>query len=345
MSKQKNSYQQQTLFEEVELPNKENYEFLLASQVVIEDDVLLELEDIEQQMLEQPMPTKRHWLWRVVLLLFVLLISLETVDFFMQGFQQSPFIASLYALLLLLLTFILSTKMIKEFVAVRAFSKRDKVKAEAKELANIPIGNEALPLCEKITAQLPSDLVANSEHWFENSQLQALSNQEVLTLYSRDVLTQVDEKALKKVSKYATESVVLVALSPIAIIDMLLMLWRNIKMLNEVASLYGLKLGYWSRIKLIKQVLVNLVYAGASELLADIGSQVVAAELMGKFSARLAQGLGAGMLTARLGLKVMHLARPIAFDEQAPKLKDVRKQLISELNVLLKNKSPEKKVE
>jgi len=40
------------------------------------------------------------------------------------------------------------------------------------------------------------------------------------------------------------------------------------------------------------------------------------------------------MLTARLGLKTMHLCRPIPFEENPPKLKDVRKQLIGQIKAL-----------
>ena len=113
------------------------------------------------------------------------------------------------------------------------------------------------------------------------------------------------------------------------------MLWRNLKMIDEIASLYGLKLSYWSRIKLLKQVFINMVYAGATELIADVGTDLLGADLLGKLSARLAQGLGAGMLTARLGLKTMHLCRPIPFEENAPKLKDVRKQLIGQIKLIV----------
>lgn len=105
-------------------------------------------------------------------------------------------------------------------------------------------------------------------------------------------------------------------------------------MLDEIAQLYGLKLSYWSRIKLIKQVFVNMVYAGASELIADVGTELLGADLLGKLSARIAQGLGAGMLTARLGLKTIELCRPIPFQDNKPTLKDVRKQLITQIKAL-----------
>ena len=117
---------------------------------------------------------------------------------------------------------------------------------------------------------------------------------------------------------------------------MLLMLWRNLRLVNKIAALYGLKLSYWSRIKLIKQVIVNMAYAGASELVADLGADLLGAELLGKLSARMAQGLGAGMLTARLGLKAMHLCRPIPFADDAPKLGHIRQKIVHQVQQLVK---------
>jgi putative membrane protein len=159
---------------------------------------------------------------------------------------------------------------------------------------------------------------------------------EVIDLYSKEILSSVDQKALDEVAKFSTESVVLIAISPVAIIDMMLMFWRNLRMIDKVAGLYGLKLGYWSRIRLIKHVFINMAYAGASEIIADFGADLLGADLLGKLSGRMAQGLGAGMLTARLGIKTISLCRPIPFQNQPPKLNDIRKKIIIQIKGLLK---------
>ena len=117
------------------------------------------------------------------------------------------------------------------------------------------------------------------------------------------------------------------------------MFWRNLTMIDKIVGLYGLKLGYWSRIKLIKNVFVNMVYAGASELITDFGSDLIGADLVGKISGRMAQGVGAGLLTSRLGIKTIHLCRPIPFGQDAPMLSHVRKQIVSQIKQLLSNKA------
>ncbi|HAF9964707.1 TPA: DUF697 domain-containing protein, partial [Salmonella enterica] len=68
-------------------------------------------------------------------------------------------------------------------------------------------------------------------------------------------------------------------------------------------------------------------------------------DLAARLSTRAAQGIGAGLLTARLGIKAMELCRPLPWiDNDKPRLGDFRRQLIGQLKeTLQKSKSsPEK---
>jgi len=291
----------------------------------------------------------RSWLWGIISTLFITLIAIEAVDFFITGFEQSPIITSLYAILLTALSVVAGNALLREFTGLRQFKSRQKMKQTATELLSID-GEElsersnqrGKDFCDNISNSLPCDLVFDNpkeQQVWQDALTAGHSSSELVQLYSRVVLNKVDEKALNEVAKFSTEAVVLVALSPVALIDMLIMLTRNLRMINKIAGLYGLKLGYWSRIKLIKQVFVNMAYAGASELVADFGSDMLGAELLGKLSARFAQGLGAGMLTARLGAKTMELCRPIPFEEK-PKLNQVRKKIAKQIKSLI---APSKK--
>ena len=287
---------------------------------------------------------KYSWAWRIIALSFMALLTIEAVDFFVVGFEQSPITTSLYALLLASLTLVAGNSLWRELLGLKQFKNRQKMKKQASELLIIAQENQTessnkrgKDFCDSISEGLPCDLVfdsAKEQQVWHDAVSGEHNSTELVQLYSRVVLTKVDEKALNEVAKFSTEAVVLVALSPVALIDMLIMLSRNLRMINKISGLYGLKLGYWSRIKLIKQVFVNMAYAGASELIADFGSDMLGAELLGKLSARFAQGLGAGMLTARLGAKTMELCRPIPFNEK-PKLTHVRKKIAQQIKSLM----------
>jgi len=330
-------FQQQILFDEVDTKGKTDNLPVTEEQVLFDnkdwlpesEETLIEDEDIVST-------TKPRWLWRIILSLFSVLIVFETVEFFIAGFSQSPFIASVYGIILFCLTLVVGTKVVRELSALRQFKKQQHLRTKIDDVLANDLVCDAKQLCQKITEQLPCDLNGeNEKQWQEIAQAE-YSDSELLQLYSRQVLSKVDEKALAEVAKFSTESVVLIALSPIAILDMLLMFWRNLRMIDKIAGLYGLKLGYWSRIRLIKQVFVNMAYAGASEIIADFGTDLIGADLLGKLSSRMAQGFGAGMLTARLGIRTIKLCRPIPFYEDEPKLSNVRKQLVSQLKLLLK---------
>jgi putative membrane protein len=335
MTTSKEKYQQQILFEEVEL-SKSNKDLPSVTEQVILDNEHWQ-QDITPELRNDEIvkPNKPKWRWRIALLLFFTLVLVEVVEFFTLGFRQSPIIASLYASLLLLLSSIAGVSLAREYRSLVNFKRRQKFKQTITTTDKKGDCGEAIVLCQNIVEQLPCDVSEQLDNAWQTNASNELSNAEVLSLFSKQVLTPIDKKVIDKISRYSTEAVVLVTLSPIAVVDMLLMFWRNLKMIDEIAYLYGLRLGYWSRIKLIKQVFVNMVYAGASELIADVGADLLGADLLGKLSARLAQGLGAGMLTARLGIKTMHLCRPLPFQQQGPKLKDIRKRLVGEIKALI----------
>lgn len=350
------SHQQQILFSDNELLSdevtEENKESQYGDQVIFNNQDYLAIDENKElptlsneQVLEQNLMEKKskpRWLWRIALTLLAGVIGFETVDFFMTGFVNSPIMTSVYAVILSCLMILASSSLFSEWSTLRRFKRREILKQQACELlSQAPSDNvqnekvlDVRIFCQKIGENLPCDLVSEQEQVWQDTANDQHNDAELLQLYSRLVLTKVDEKAMAEIAKFSTEAVVLVALSPVALIDMLLMLWRNLRMINKVALLYGIKLGYWSRIKLIRQVFVNMVYAGASELIADFGSDMIGADLLGKLSGRLAQGLGAGMLTARLGVKTMQLCRPIPFEEK-PKLSHVRKEMLSAIKELL----------
>ncbi|EOM7588726.1 TIGR01620 family protein, partial [Shigella sonnei] len=124
------------------------------------------------------------------------------------------------------------------------------------------------------------------------------------------------------------ESTLMIAVSPLALVDMAFIAWRNLRLINRIATLYGIELGYYSRLRLFKLVLLNIAFAGASELVREVGMDWMSQDLAARLSTRAAQGIGAGLLTARLGIKAMELCRPLPWiDDDKPRLGDFRRQL------------------
>ena len=56
-------------------------------------------------------------------------------------------------------------------------------------------------------------------------------------MYKRQVLQSFDQKAKKLIMKMSAESAVIVAISPLAVIDMFFIAWRNIRLINKIAAI------------------------------------------------------------------------------------------------------------
>ena len=355
MSDINEKYQQQILFEE-SVDNDKNTVTEPQSQVIVsnenyqQDDEVTELVDVDE-VFEQELnkQNKAHWLWRILAFLFTLLVVLESIDYFSTGFVESPITTSIVAIIFAIITLLAGSVLLREVKGLRQLKKQQNIQQQALNILSVNenlkagLATTALELCERINKNLPCDLIESGGNLWQDELQTEHNDQEILQYYSRTVLSQVDQKALNEIARFSTESVILIALSPIALLDMLLMLWRNLRMINKISALYGLRLSYWSRIKLIKQVLVNIAYAGASEIVTDVGADMLGADLLGKLSGRLAQGLGAGMLTARLGLQVLRYSRPIPYHhslgQEIPKLSMIRKKIINQVTELIKNKA------
>ncbi|OUS25704.1 TIGR01620 family protein [Thalassotalea sp. 42_200_T64] len=340
MNQEKEKYQQQILFNEGPDLSKlaDDADNQPENQVILPEAAWQPIDEVFDDAAVEIKVTKPRWLWRIAAASLSVAVVYELIDFVITGFATSPIITSIYSIFFSAIVGISGLSLLKEFRGLRQFNQQSKMQSKAKQLLNNEIVFDAQEFCQKISKNLPVDDVFEQEESFQQNISSELSEQEILSLYSKLVLSKVDDKALAQVAKFSTEAVVLVAVSPVAIIDMMLLMWRNLRMLDKVAGLYGVRLGYWSRVRLIKQVFTNMIYASASEIIADVGLEMLGVDTLGRLSTRAAQGLGAGMLTARLGLRTINLCRPVPFVDKQPGISQVRQQVIGQVKSLLSSK-------
>lgn len=201
---------------------------------------------------------------------------------------------------------------------------------------------KARAFCEKLAQQAGLDNGNPALQRWQASLHETHNDSEVVALYARLVQPQLDRQARREISRCAAESTLMIAVSPLALVDMAFIAWRNLRLVNRIAQLYGIELGYFSRLRLFKLVLLNIAFAGASELVREVGMDWMSQDLAARLSARAAQGIGAGLLTARLGIKAMELCRPLPWlEDDKPRLGDFRRELIGQLKESLK-RSPER---
>lgn len=210
--------------------------------------------------------------------------------------------------------------------------QRAQERDEARSLMHSHGVGKARAFCEGLAHQAGLDQSHPAlQRWYAAIH-ETQSDREVVSLYSHLVQPVLDAQARREISRSAAESTLMIAVSPLALVDMGFIAWRNLRLINRIANLYGIELGYYSRLRLFRMVLINIAFAGASELVREVGMDWMSQDLAARLSTRAAQGIGAGLLTARLGIKAMELCRPLPWiDNDKPRLGDFRRELIGQL--------------
>ncbi|WP_163558864.1 TIGR01620 family protein [Halomonas sp. NO4] len=222
----------------------------------------------------------------------------------------------------------------RELWRLRRLRRHDRLR---ERLARLPRADarEGLAQADELKRQL--DLDDDHPHWlaFRDAVQPHHGGDELRALLAHHLLAPRDREARRLISRMSGETAVMVAVSPLTLVDMGLVAWRNLAMVDRVCRLYGLELGYASRLRLLRGVLHNMAFAGASEMASDTGMEILSLDLAGRLSTRAGQGLGIGLLSARLGLRAQRLTRPLAFtDDEAPRLGDLRRELWQQLRRL-----------
>ncbi|GAA5185862.1 TIGR01620 family protein [Ferrimonas gelatinilytica] len=276
-------------------------------------------------------PKRRHRLLGLFLLLLLILVVMESGWSLYEAWLRGPLWFGLYAGVIGGASLLLGRWGWREWHRLGQLKRAERQREQAKRMEQGSQRGEAEAWLDTLAQSLPEAYHPARERWLACRQGYH-DDGESLLLYERTVLAEQDRAAEACIYRYAGQASLLLAASPVAILDMALMLWRNQAMLDEVARIYGIEPGYWGRVRLLRGILVNLLYAGGSELAVDLGTQMLSAELTGKLSARVAQGLGAGLLTARLGYAACALCRPLPYRARhRPALLTVQGKLLAQL--------------
>ncbi|MFP3351418.1 MULTISPECIES: TIGR01620 family protein [unclassified Pseudoalteromonas] len=264
---------------------------------------------IEPEIDIEPVYKKSKWqtLKGLFALSFIVLILLEFAFSIVLAFQQSVILGGVYLTAVITGVLLISRLLWREYRMLRSLKRNQLHRHEANRLLNSEQVGGAIPWLEKLNKHQQLDNFEN----FKNQVATHHSDKEIMSLYANSLLITQDNQAKKLINRFATESALLVALSPIALVDMMAVLWRGTKLIEQIGRIYGIGFGYASRIKLYRMLIKQVMFVGSAELVSDLAATALSAELLGKLSGRAAQGVSAGIFTARIGYKAMELSRPL----------------------------------
>ena len=147
-------------------------------------------------------------------------------------------------------------------------------------------------------------------------------------LAERHLVSPRDDEAHRIIAHAARRVTLLTTVTPTAALDILFVAALNLRMMREVATLYGGRPSTLSTLRLARMVLGHLAVTGGLALSDNILQHVVGKGLLGRLSARFGEGAVNGILTARVGLAARDVCRPIPQETSA---KETLGSLIREL--------------
>ncbi|MBI1209096.1 MAG: TIGR01620 family protein [Azospirillum sp.] len=218
-----------------------------------------------------------------------------------------------------------------EWASLRRLRRIEGLRSDAERLGTIAGYGEATRFADSLAAfYVDRPELVPAFGALRRSISDAHDDGEVVRLIDRQVLAPLDHQAYRCVVKGARDIALATALCPSAALDVAIVLWRNLRLVREVATLYGARPGQFGSIRLMKRMLTNLAVAGVAESAQHVAVDALGGNLAAAVSTRLGQGMINGLLTARIGIAAMHLCRPIAFSpDNQPSLRKIRSELMS----------------
>jgi putative membrane protein len=151
---------------------------------------------------------------------------------------------------------------------------------------------------------------------------------DLIRLAERELMTPLDEEARRLISQAAQRVSVFTAVSPRAALDIVFVLFSALRLIRQIAKLYGGRPGWLGMAKLFRQAVTHLAVTGTVAIGDGLISQALGHGLASRVSAKLGEGVLNGFLTARLGLAAVDVIRPLPFTAlPRPVLTDLIKDL------------------
>lgn len=187
------------------------------------------------------------------------------------------------------------------------------------DLHNAFGADDATPLSSEVRTHLQEWMEAlPTEHDRELIHLRISEDapaRNIADLIEAEILRAMDRAAVERIRTGVMHAFGLIALSPTPITDTVLFAWRALRLVREIAQIYGLRPTMLGSLWLARQVISDAALIAAADLAADALATVLGDKLAARLSSPLAEGSVAAYRMARFGLLTIERCRPVPFRE------------------------------
>ena len=282
-----------------------------------------------------PAPARRRvpWgtlFWSALSGLVLLALGLAVTNLVEELLRACPWLGAIGGALALVAGLALLVVMLREIVGLARLATVEALRQRALAVIESDDRDRGRALVAdmlSLTKRIPR--LARARARLEDHRADIIDGRDLVRLAERELMSPLDIEARRLVVAASKRVSVVTAISPRAVVDMIFVLVNALRMVRQLAVLYGGRPGALGVLRLLRQVVSHLAVTGGVGVADSVVQQVIGHGIAARLSARLGEGMINGLLTARLGLLTIDLVRPLPFHElPRPALNDLAGTLL-----------------
>jgi putative membrane protein len=285
--------------------------------------------------LAPPLPPRRRFRWGTVFWsalggLVTLGLGLATTRLIEDLYARAQWLGTVGAVLAAVALLALLIICAREIAGLFRLASIERLHARAAATLISDDRDEARDIVRTLTTKLAATpSLAHARGELESHLTEIIDGRDLLHIAERQLMAPLDREASQLIARTATRVSVVTAVSPRAAVDIAFVAIAALGMIRRLATIYGGRPGMLGLIRLVRHIIAHLALTGGIAVGDSLIQQVLGHGVAAKLSARLGEGVLNGLLTARLGLAAIEVARPFPFAAlPPPRLADIAGDLL-----------------